>query len=188
MLLAGVLYPGISVAKETSKLKIGVININQVLDSYVKRKELEKQFLALKTQTEQQLRQKQSAIKNLRDEVLLMDMGSESRRKNEEIIEKKIMYLQLEEKMAEAKLANKEREFFEELYRDLCNGVESIGKKEEFDLILKREDLELRSGDILELRLKIGISTVLYCSDAINITAKVIEALNSRYSKQIDEK
>ncbi len=194
--LTGVLSSGVSFAKDVpkeaardaSQLKIGVVNINQVLDKYEKRKELEKQFMAFRTQTEQQLRQKQGEIKSLREEIQLLDMGSDSRRKNEDALEKKMLYQQLEEKMAETNLSRKEKEFFEELYQDVCREIENIGKKEKFDIILKKEDLELKSADILELRLKIGIGTVLYYSDALDVTAKVIEALNSRHSKQIEEK
>ncbi len=196
ILSVGILSSGISFAKDVpkeaardaSQLKIGVVNINQVLDKYEKRKELEKQFMAFRTQTEQQLRQKQGEIKSLREEIQLLDMGSESRRKNEEAIEKKMLYQQLEEKMAETNLSRKEKEFFEELYQDVCREVENVGKKEKFDIILKKEDFELKSADILELRLKIGIGTVLYYSDALDVTAKVIEALNSHHSKQIEEK
>jgi Skp family chaperone for outer membrane proteins len=192
VLLASVLPSSISFAKEaqrgTPRLKIGVVNINQALEKYEKRKELEKQFIALKTETERQLRKKQAEIKSLQEEIQLLDMGSESRRKNEELFEKKIMYLQLEEKMGEAKLGKKEIEFFEELYLDLCNEIEDLGKREGFDLILKKEDLELKSADIMELRLKIGISTVLYYSDPLDVTAKVIEALNSGFFKQIEER
>ncbi|HLG29295.1 MAG TPA: OmpH family outer membrane protein [Candidatus Brocadiales bacterium] len=175
-------------ARDASQLKIGVVNINQVLDKYEKRKDLEKQFLAFRTQAEQQLRQKQGEIKSLREEIQLLDMGSESRRKNEEAIEKKMLYQQLEEKMAETNLSRKEKEFFEELYQDVCREIENLGKKEKFDIILKKEDLELKSADILELRLKIGIGTVLFYSDALDVTAKVVETLNSHHSKQIEEK
>lgn len=186
---AGVLSSSvIAFATDVAKLKIGVVNINQVLDAYAKRKDLEKQFLSFKTEIEQQLRHKQAEIKSLRDEVQLLDMGSESRKKNEEALEKKLMYLQLEEKIAENKLSKKEKEFFEELYRDVCTEVDNLGKKGQFDLILKREDLDLKSADILELRLKIGIGTVLYYSDALDLTNKVIESLNGNYYKQIDEK
>ncbi|HHT9126966.1 MAG TPA: OmpH family outer membrane protein [Candidatus Brocadiia bacterium] len=192
VLSAGILSSSVSFAKdvpeETSQQKIGVVNINRVLDKYEKRKELEKQFMAAKTQTEQQLRQKQGEIKSLREEVQLLDMGSESRRKNEETLEKKMLYYQLEEKMAETNLSRKEKEIFEELYQDVCKEIDNLGKKESFDIILKKEDLELKSADILELRLKIGIGTVLYYSDALDVTDKVIEALNSRHSKQIEEK
>lgn len=192
VLSAGFLSSGISFAKDVTegapKLKVGVVNINQALDKYEKRKELEKQFLALRTQTEQQLRRKQDEIKTMREEIQLLDMGSENRRKNEETIEKKLLYLQLEEKMAGTNLSRKEKEFFEELYQDVCREIDELGKRENFDIILKKEDLELKSADILELRLKIGIGTVLYYSNALDITPKVIEALNSSYSKQIVEK
>ncbi|MGR3311633.1 MAG: OmpH family outer membrane protein [Candidatus Brocadiales bacterium] len=192
VLLASVLTSSISFAKEAprraSRLKIGVLNINKVLNKYEKRKELEKQFMSLQTEAEQRLRQKQTEIKNLQEEIQLLDMGSESRRKNEEMFEKKMMYLQLEEKMAETKLNRKQKELFEVLYQDIRKEIDILGKREKFDLILKKEDLELKSADIVELRLKIGISTVLYYSDALDVTAKVIEGLNSRFFKMIEEK
>ena len=99
-----------------------------------------------------------------------------------------MMYLQLEEKMAETNLSRKQKEFFEELYHDICKEIDNLCKREGFDIILKKEDLELKSADIMELRLKIGIGTVLYYSDALDVTSKVIEALNCRLSKQIEEK
>ena len=192
VLLASVLFSSISFAKEAprkaSRLKIGVVNINQVLNKYEKRKELEKQFMSLQTEAEQRLRQKQTEIKSLQEEIQLLDMGSESRRKNEEMFEKKMMYLQLEEKMAETKLNRKQKELFEELYQDIRNEIDILGKRGNFGLILKKEDLDLKSSDLVELRLKIGISTVLYYSDALDVTDRVIEGLNSRFFKMIEEK
>ncbi|MCP4364766.1 MAG: hypothetical protein GY800_05645, partial [Planctomycetes bacterium] len=59
---------------------------------------------------------------------------------------------------------------------------EEIGKKEGFDVILKKEVIEPQSADLMELRLKIGIGTVMYFSEAVDITGLVVEYLNEGYS------
>jgi hypothetical protein len=62
--------------------------------------------------------------------------------------------------------------------------VEEIGKQNNFDLIIKKEEPELKSGQISDLQFKIGIRTVLYHSESVNITLDVIDSLNASYSKE----
>ena len=76
------------------------------------------------------------------------------------------------------------KEYFETIYDTIVKEVEAIGEKEKFDLIIKKEEPELKSGQISDLQFKIGIRTVLYHSKAVDITSKVIESLNANYLKE----
>lgn len=173
--------PGVGLAKE---LKMGVVNLNQVFENYEKRKELEEDFKNIRAQAEDTLREKQDEAVSLREEIQLLEQGSAARKKKEEELEKKILYLQLEEDVARRKLGESEKNFYEELYADISQVIGEIGKNEGFDLILKKEEIEAKSADLLELRLKIGIGTVLYYSGALDVTQKVIDGLNKRYSRK----
>lgn len=173
--------PGATFGKE---LKIGVINLNQVFENYEKRKELEDDFKDVRAKAEDILKEKQDELLSLREETQLLEMGSAARKEKEAELEKKLLYLQLEEEVARKNLGVKEKEFYEELYKDISIEAEEIGKAEGFDLVLKKEVIEPKSADLLELRLKIGIGTVLYFSNAIDITEKVVKGLNKRYSRR----
>lgn len=172
--------PGTTMAKE---MKVGVVNLNKVFDQYDKRKELENDFRDIRNRSEEVLKAKQDEAMALRDEIQLLDPGSAARKKKEEDMEKLLLYLQIEDEVARKNLTKAEKEFYEELFQDINAVVEEVGKKEGFDLILKKEDIDTKSADLVELRLKIGIGTVLYFSNALDVTDKVVESLNRRYKK-----
>lgn len=163
-------------------LKIGVVNLNLVFENYTKRAELEESFREIRDREEETLREKQDSLMDLREEIQLMERGSEARREKEAELEKKILHLQVEEEVARKNLAAKEKEYYEELYSDIKNAITEIGKNEGFDLILKKEEVEPKSADLLELRLKIGMGAVLFYSDAVDITNMVVEYLNKNYA------
>lgn len=172
--------PGTTIGKD---MKVGVVNLNKVFDQYDKRKELENDFRDIRNRSEEVLKAKQDEAMALRDEIQLLDPGSAARKKKEEDMEKLLLYLQIEDEVARKNLTKAEKEFYEELFQDINAVVEEVGKKEGFDLILKKEDIDTKSADLVELRLKIGIGTVLYFSNALDVTDKVVESLNRRYKK-----
>lgn len=173
-----VALPAAASAKE---LKVGVVNLNKVFENYKKRVAMEDSFKDLKTREEESLTDKQDSLMSMREEMQLMERGSEARKELEAELQKKLLYLQLEEEVARKNLTEKEKEYYEELYDDINKAIETIGKEQKFDLILKKETIETKSADLLELRLKIGIGTVLYYSDAMDITDIVVQYLNEKY-------
>lgn len=170
-------FPATASAKD---LRIGVVNLNEVFENSKKRVEMEESFKDLKTRAEEQLTEKQNSLIGLREEMQLLEKGSTARKELEAELEKKLLYLQLEEEVARRNLGEKEKEYYEELYQDISNAIEAIGKEQKFDLILKKETIETKSADLLELRLKIGIGTVLYYSEALDITGIVVQYLNGK--------
>jgi len=169
-------------------LKIGVVDISGVFEKYQKRTDLDQELKDLEKQLQSEINKKRKDMINLDEETQLLDLGSESRRKNEELLERKNVELEGYAKFAERQLLRRYKEFFETVYDAVVKGVETIGKKEGFDLIIKKEEPELKSGQISDLQFKIGIRTVLYHSKSVDVTSKVIEALNAHYLKEKEEK
>ncbi len=169
-------------------IKIGVVDISGVFEKYQKRKDLDQELKDLEKQFQSEINKKRKDMINLDEETQLLDLGSESRRKNEELLERKNVELEGYAKFAERQLLRRYKEFFETVYDAVVKGVETIGKKEGFDLIIKKEEPELKSGQISDLQFKIGIRTVLYHSKSVDITSKVIEDLNAQYLKEKEEK
>ena len=93
------------------------------------------------------------------------------------------MELESYAKFAEKSLMRKYKDYFGGLYTEVCREVEDIGKREYYDLIIKKEEPELQGGGISELQFKVGIKTVLYHSDSVDMTNQVIDNLNKKYSE-----
>ena len=74
------------VAKE---LKIGIVDINEIFDKYDKRVELDQQLKDTEAEFKNEIENKKKEMIDLNEETQLLDLGSESRDKNMEILEKK---------------------------------------------------------------------------------------------------
>ncbi len=173
---------------DADSFKIGVVDISSIFEKYEKRKDLDKELKDLEKDFQNEINKKRKEIINLDEEMQLLDLGSVSRRNNEELLERKNVELEGYAKFAERQLLKRYREFFETIYGVVVKEVEKIGENEKFDLIIKKEEPELKSGQISDLQFKIGIRTVLYHSKAVDITSRVINSLNASYLKEKEKK
>ncbi len=184
-LLASFTYTNVNLANaEAEDFKIGIVDISRVFEKYQKRIDLDQGLKGQEKEFQEQINSKKKEIIDLDEETQLLDLGSESRSKNENLLERKNVELEGFAKFAERQLLKKYKEFFENVYEEVVQKVEEIGKQEGFDLIVKKEESELKSGQISDLQFKIGIRTVLYHSDSVDITLDVIDNLNASYSKE----
>ena len=163
-------------------IKIGVVDLNVVFEKYEKRKASDTQLKEQEKQYQKIINDKKKELVSLNEKIQLLDLGSESRKRDEETFEKKNMELESYAKFAEKSLMKKYKDYFGSLYTEVCKEVEDIGKREQYDLIIKKEEPELQSGGISELQFKVGIKTVLYHSESIDMTNQVIDNLNKKYS------
>ncbi len=164
--------------------KIGIVDVGKVFEKYEKRIALDTKLKDLEKEYQNEINKKRKEMIDLDEETQLLDLGSESRRKNEDMLERKNVELEGYAKFAEKQLLKRYKDFFEKIYGEVVKKVEEIGKKENFDLIIKKEEPELKSGQISDLQFKIGIRTVLYHSKTVDITTNIIDHLNAEYSKE----
>ena len=164
--------------------KIGIVDISGVFEKYEKRTDLDQGLKDLEKELQDEINKKRKEMIDLNEETQLLDLGSETRRKNEDMLERKNVELEGYAKFAERQLLKRNKTFFEQIYGEVVKMVEEIGESEGYDLIIKKEEPELNSGQIADLQFKIGIRTVLYHSKAVDITSIVTEHLNSEYSKE----
>jgi Skp family chaperone for outer membrane proteins len=165
-------------------IKIGIVDISKVFEKYKKRIDLDQQLKEQEKGFQDEINKKRKEMIDLDEETQLLDLGSESRSKNEELLERKNVELEGYAKFAERQLLKKYKDFFENTYDEVVKKVEEVGKQENFDLIIKKEDSGLDGGQISDLQFKIGIRTVLYHSKSVDITSSIIENLNATYSKE----
>jgi Skp family chaperone for outer membrane proteins len=183
-LLAGLICTNMNLANaEAEEFKIGIVDISSVFEKYQKRIDLDQELKEQEKGFQDEINKKRKEIIDLDEETQLLDLGSESRNSNENLLERKNVELEGYAKFAERQLLKKYKDFFESIYQEVVQKVEEIGKQEGFDLVIKKEESEVKSGKISDLQFKIGIRTVLYHSDSVDITLDVIDALNTLYSK-----
>ena len=184
-LLASFSYINVNLANaEAEDFKIGVVDISGVFEKYQKRIDLDQELKEQEQGFQDEINKKRKEIIDLDEETQLLDLGSESRSKNENLLERKNVELEGYAKFAERQLLKKYKDFFENIYEEVVQKVEEIGKQESFDLIIKKEEPDLKSGQISDLQFKIGIRTVLYHSESVDITLDVIDNINATYSKE----
>ena len=164
-------------------IKVGVVDLNNVFEKYEKRKASDAQLKEQEKQYQKIINDKKKELVGLSEKIQLLDLGSEARKRDEETFEKKNMELESYAKFAEKSIMKKYKDYFGSLYTEVCKEVEGIGKREQYDLIIKKEEPELQSGGISELQFKVGIKTVLYHSESIDMTNQVIDNLNKKYSE-----
>ncbi len=166
------------------ELKIGVVDINEIFDNYDKRDDLDQQLKNTEAEFKKEIESKKKTIIDLNEETQLLDLGSESRNKNIEILERKNVELEGYAKFAEKQLMKKYKDAFEKIYEEIINEVNSFGKEKNYSVIIKKEKPNLQSNQLSDLQFKIGIRTVLYNSSAIDITSNITERINARYQKE----
>jgi len=165
-------------------LKIGIIDIVVAFDKYEKNAVLTQDLKDREKEFKDEINKKRKEMIDLNEETQLLDLGSETRRKNEDMYERKRIDLEGHAQFAERQLLKRYKNVVEQIYGEIVKKTEEIGESEGYDLIIKKQEPELNSGQLSDLNINIGIRTVLYHSKAVDITAIVIERLNADYSKE----
>lgn len=147
--------------------KIGVANLQRVLETSNQGKSAQEEIKKQKDQMELELKQKGGEIEELRKQLEResMVMSKEKREEKEREIRIKINDFKSLEKRYRAQLQNLEKKLVNALLKEVSTLVEEIGKKEGYLLIINN-------------------SGVLYSPNSINITDQLIKQLNARYAKK----
>ena len=147
--------------------KIGVANLQRVLETSNQGKSAQKEIKKQKDQMEQELKQKGGEIEELRKQLEResMVMSKEKREEKEREIRIKINDFKSLDKRYRAQLQNLEKRLVSALLKEVSSLVEEIGKKEGYLLIINKPG-------------------VMYSPNSIDITDQVIKELNDRYAKK----
>ena len=154
-LLASLFCTNINLANaEAEDFKIGIVDISSVFEKYQKRIDLDQELKEQEKGFQDEVNKKRKEIIDLDEETQLLDLGSESRSSNENLLERKNVELEGYAKFAERQLLKKYKDFFENIYQEVVKKVEEIGIQEGFDLIIKKEESSAvregtgRSGEV----------------------------------------
>jgi len=147
--------------------KIGVANLQRVLETSNQGKSAEKEIKKQKDQMELELKQKGGEIEELRKQLEResMVMSKEKREEKEREIRIKLNDFKSLQQRYRTQLQALEKKLVNALLKEVSALVEEIGKKEGYLLIINN-------------------AGVLYSPNSINITDQLIKQLNARYAKK----
>jgi outer membrane protein len=147
--------------------KIGVIDLQKILETSDAGKSIQNELKAQKDKMESDLQQRGAEIETIgkRLERESMVMSKEMREEKEREQRIKINDFKTLQKKYRSELQKLEAQLMNELQNDLKNLVETMGKKEGYLMIIN----------------KLG---VLYAPNSIDVTDKVIQQLNAQTAKK----
>jgi len=175
LVLASCIAPQLAAAQESSgtataatgQYKIAVVDRKEVFDNYDKQKREWADLEAEKKNLQDQIDQLSDTItadkKRLEDQG--KSMSEEQQQQLRDKIESDYRKYQTEFKRLQGEIDSKSRKFFARMMEDIDAAVKAIGANEDYHLIFEADPK--------------SPTTVLYYSETIDITSRVIARLNS---------
>ena len=147
--------------------KIGVVNLQTVLETSVAGKAAQNEIKGQKDKLEADLKQKGNELQELEKRLQreAMVMSKETREEKERELRIKASDFQAQQKKYRGDLQDLERKLMGQLQKDISDLVAEIGKKEGYQLIISN----------------IG---VLYFQPAMDLTTRLIQDLNAKSGKK----
>ncbi|MDJ0720385.1 MAG: OmpH family outer membrane protein [Desulfobacterales bacterium] len=148
-------------------LKIGVVDFQKVVNDSEPGKKFEANLKAEGQQMEAEIDQGKAELKELKEKLERESMVMSEKAKEEKQIEFNVKLSGLQKKQAQFRkdFVGKQRKGLAQFEREVLEIAHEIGKKEKYTLIVSK-------------------SALLYMDGAVDITPKVVKALNQRHKAQ----
>ena len=160
-------------------LTIAVVNLDEVLDKYYKKKEFDATLRAQHAKRSEVIQEKQKEIGKLQEDAQMFDLGTEPRKRAEQSLYQKRVELEVYAKVAQDEFTRMQRQYAVKLFEDVRARIARYAQQNGIDLVLKTGDSGITANTIQTIHLEIKLRHVLYATDTINITSKVIASLNA---------
>ncbi len=150
-----------------SKIKIGVVNADQVFQESIRGKEIIGNLKTRINREQEKIRKNQGKLNELRNQLNKQSlvMSEDLKRKKENDYRMKLRALQRQAKDAEEEMQISQREIRAEVLNDLMKIIRALGKKEGFTYIVTSE-------------------FVVYSDKRIDITKRIIDEYNKKYRRE----
>ena len=152
---------------DAAELKIGVVDFQEVLTGSEPGKQFEAEMRKEGQQIQAEIEQSKEELKALKEKLEREAMVMSEKAKEEKQIEFNVKLSSLKKKDEQFRkdFMSKQRQEVSRFQRDVLEIAHEIGKKEKYSLIISKEAL-------------------LYMDGAVDITPKVIQAINKRHQSQ----
>lgn len=169
--------------KSTSEKRIGIVNVSEVLNKYLKKAELEKGWKTDQEKINEKLKQKNQEMETLREEFMKAEDDVEREKLSLELLKLKKereFYMELNTERMEREIGKAQLE----MIRDIKKTIQDYGEENKFFLILQTQPTNSKPNNLQEALLKINLADVMYYDKDYDITDKIIEKINAIHSSR----
>jgi len=169
-------------APRRKALKIGVVNINDVVKKSTKVARLTKKIQAELKKDKEEIDALRTTLQKLATQIKT-DPRADNNDEKFLMIQKAAVLRLTYNKKAKEYLGGRARKLSAakwEVYKDIERTVAKFAKARGYDLVIKKQNLPEQAPP--EIDLAVSVSTVLYYSDAVDITALIADRLNKDYA------
>jgi Skp family chaperone for outer membrane proteins len=185
--------PSAAPAQTPAALKIGVIDLPIIFQKYKKSIEFENKIKAIMENTDKEFTARKKELEDLKEQldgVRTTNPDSEKYQNLSREISKKSAIFKADQESALSDIDKQVEKASQGFLTDITDAIKKFGKANGYSLILKSDSLPFES-DLKAMRAQLAQRSVLYYSDALDITNDVLNLLNSGASvegKQGEEK
>ncbi|MBN1818016.1 MAG: OmpH family outer membrane protein [Sedimentisphaerales bacterium] len=159
--------------------KVGVVNVNSILQNSKKHKAWQEKMGAEETQIKAEMDKLKSELDFMKKDMATLKTGSpEYIKLMREAAEKDGIY-QAKQQYYEQEMTLKVKVWTESLYQDIQAKIAEVAKTNGLDIVLGAEDVELPGANMRELLLDIKTNKVLYHAEGLDITTEVLAVLDA---------
>ena len=164
---------------------VGLCDPHQAFQEYLKVKELRDGLRAQSDRLRQDLEAKQQQIRQKTEELTASQFvpGSEEFERMRDVLVKLNIEAESFGKISEAELRYQDMRITQIGYNDIYAAIAEVAKKKQYTVVLSQEQFSLAAGrppDDLVSKLYYR-RPVLYADQSLDITAEVVELLNTKY-------
>jgi Skp family chaperone for outer membrane proteins len=168
-----------SKSEPTGSIQIGLVSVKRIFDECKKNDQYEKTLIAEQEKIVAELEKSRAEIDAERAGLKTLKIGSTEHVEQMRVLMEKQAKLTAEQEFHKQQLAYKERQWIENMYRDIVRITSEVAQKRELDLVLENSQVDLAEVPSETLIMSILMRSVLHSSGCIDITEEVMKQLDA---------
>lgn len=170
----------IAKGKIIAPAKIGVFSWRTVINTCDQSVEMDKQFAEKRKQADDEITKLQDEVVSMEIDVKTSKPGSDDyMEKMQQLIQKKAI-VEAKQQFHTQEITIREMRETEKVYRQIVVAAQEVAEEMGLDLVMGRSDTEVPFSNPSDLGLTFRTTKVYYNSPDLDITAEIIEKMNSK--------
>ena len=164
--------------------RVAVCNVVAVFNKCRRAKDLDKELEQKGKAVTAEDKKRLNAIKQLEETLKSLEPGSKIYDQKSTQLQELALKQAVWRRVQEQTMMRWRHRHTEEMYREILTTVETVAKKQGYDLVIHRENIPIASKTTTELLKKMGQRKCLYHNPAIDVTDVVLNLMNSQYANR----
>jgi Skp family chaperone for outer membrane proteins len=164
-------------------LRLAVLDFKRLLDGYEKMSAYQKEIKEEQTAFQDEGVKRDKEIQDLEAKLAMHTPGSKAAQDTEKEINTRKAEFETWKQVRLKEILLRERDVIREIYGDVEKTTAEFAKANGISMIFKEERMEVNVQSARELDFRITLRKVLYWSPELDVTGRVVDALNDSYRK-----